>query len=231
MALFQHFFETTSTDDMMNEFFMGTESMGFSFATFSSHPTRDTHKLPPIEHVLEVTLAELFEGCTKKVKIKRQVVNHKNGKLVTDKREFSVDVKRGWGPGTTVTFEREGNQNIGCIPSDVVIIIAEKEHEFYDRKRNDLIYKHELKMTLKLALCGAQIALPPIKPGSKEIVVNTDPKNIVVNPYTPLTFDGFGMPLLKKPEKRGNLIIQKVKIEFPKSLKEEKIKKLQDILP
>lgn len=60
-------------------------------------------KAPPIEHKLQVPLEDLFSGCTRKMKISRQVSGGK-----TETEVLEVVVKPGWKSGTKVTFPEKG---------------------------------------------------------------------------------------------------------------------------
>lgn len=74
---------------------------------------------------------------------------------------LEVQVKPGWKKGTTVTFEREGDQEPGMIPSDIVFVIGEKPHAVFERDGNNLVHKR--RISLKEALTDYTLELVSIK--------------------------------------------------------------------
>lgn len=211
-ALFNQFFGESVFDSVMSGFFD------------TSAAASGSEKLPPIEEFIECSLEELFRGCTKKVKVKRNVLNRK-GKTSVDHTTFSVDIKPGWGAGTRITYDHQGNQAFGYAPSDVVFTILEKTHKKYERKDDSLIYKPKVEMSLRDALCDPKIKLTLLSGEQTELRAEG-----VIYPGRELTFPGYGMPARKNPQKRGDLIIRGFDIKFPKSLPEKKRKTIYDVL-
>lgn len=60
---------------------------------------------------------------------------------------MSISIKPGWKSGTKVTFQKEGDQSPGKIPSDIVFIIRDKPHAMFKREGSDLRYT--ARLTLK----------------------------------------------------------------------------------
>ena len=208
---------------MVADFFQSAEAAGFGIR-FTSYPHR-CQKLPPIEHVLEATLEELYNGGSKKVSITRRILN-KHGHLVKHTKEFKVPIEPGWSAGSTVTFDNEGDQAIGCIPSDVVIIIGEKEHKHFRRDKNDLIYKDIVQLTLREVLCEQTFKIPGIC--DKKWTV---PKKVPFDPNQELIVRDFGMPILNKPGRKGDLRIPHFCVTYPKSISKEGLAALDKYLP
>lgn len=122
---------------------------------------------PPVEHDLYVTLEEINSGCVKKMKISRRVLQTDGSPKKEDKYvsigdcqprwrrwltffnyfQVSISVKPGWKSGTKVTFQKEGDQSNGKIPSDIVFIIRDKPHPLFRREGSDLRYT--ARLTLK----------------------------------------------------------------------------------
>merc|ERR1711976_541732 len=65
---------------------------------------------PPIERELALSLEEVFHGCTKKMKISRRVMNEDGHTSSIRDKILTITVKRGWKPGTRITFPKEGDQ-------------------------------------------------------------------------------------------------------------------------
>ncbi len=176
--------------------FMGGGPFGSSSSSgggFGSSP----HKVqgPPVEHTLNLTLEEMYHGCSKRMKISRQVQSSSGG-VSKEEKILSVDVKPGWKAGTKVKFEKEGDQFNGKIPSDIVFVIGEKPHDLFSREGNNL--RHKTKVTLKNALCGGEVAIPTIE-GEK--LTHT------LGGSTEEMFKGRGMPVSKQPGQRGDLLV------------------------
>lgn len=98
-----------------------------------------------VEHDLYVSLEDIDKGCTKKMKISRNVIVSDGTRKKEDK-VLTIVVKAGWKAGTKITFPREGDQTTGKIPADIVFIIRDKPHPTFKRENCDIRY------TAKVAL-------------------------------------------------------------------------------
>ena len=208
----------------------GAEGMDFSnfgagggggsmpFGGFGTQQKQDQ----AIERTIELSLEDLFHGCTKKMKISRKVLSA-DGTTSHEEKILTIDVKPGWKAGTKVTFPREGDQSPDRIPADIVFIIGEKHHDQFSRDGNDLRYK--AKISLKQALCGGEVQVPRID--GKPIILKRDK---VTTPDTEKVYHGDGMPISKHPGKRGDLIVS-FDINFPTSLSDKDIKMFKQVLP
>ena len=197
---------------------MGGGMNGFGMGGHRDHKEQDS----PIEHTVNLTLEELYSGCTKKMKISRNVMIHGN-RFTKEDKVVTIDVKPGWKAGTKITFPKEGDQVPGKIPSDVVFVIGEKKHELFERDGNNLKYK--AKITLKNALCGRyKVVIPTIE---GERIQKTLEK--IIDPQTVDIVKGRGMPISKYPGRRGDLLIS-YDIMFPSIISEPDHQKLETIL-
>lgn len=78
--------------------------------------------------VCSVSLEDLYTGATKKLKISRLRKGQKDEKVV------EVTIKKGWKPGTKITFPGEGDEEAsGAEPADIQFVIAEKPHPRFRR--------------------------------------------------------------------------------------------------
>ena len=91
---------------------------------------------PPIERDLMLSLEEVYHGCIKKMKISRRVMNDDGHTSSFREKILTITVKRGWKPGTRITFEQEGDQGPNSIPADIVFIVRDKPHSIF--KNNTL---------------------------------------------------------------------------------------------
>ena len=100
-------------------------------------------------HDLNVSLEDMYNGCTKKIKITRR----RNGK--DDAKILEILVQKGWKEGTKLTYENEGDQDpVTGLCSDIIFVIKQKPHPTWTRSGNDLVCK--VPISLGDALCGVK---------------------------------------------------------------------------
>jgi DnaJ-class molecular chaperone len=206
-----------SSSDIFSKF--GGFGAGHDGSSFRHHGSRQD---PPIECHVDLTLEEMFHGCTKKMKITRRVLSPE-GMTSNEDKILTIDVKPGWKAGTKVTFSREGDQSMGRIPSDIVFVIGEKRHRHFVRSGHNLKYK--ARISLKQALCGGQIQVPKIDGGHITL-----PLSEIISPDTVEVISGEGMTISKQPGTRGDLQVN-FDIDFPRSLPPNSVKSLKNLLP
>ena len=196
---------------------------GSSFASFGgSKRPRPPQQDAPIEYPLGVTLEELFSGCTKKMKISRNILNP-DGTTSLQTKVLSIDIKRGWKAGTKITYAKEGDQSIGRTPADLVFVVQEKPHPYFTRSGNDLL--HTVDLSLCHALTGGSVEILTIEGGTVQL-----PLTEIVNPQTEMKIPGHGMCFSKQPDIRGDLVI-KFNIKFPQHLSPRNKSELSRLLP
>lgn len=178
---------------------------------------------PPIENAIHVSLEELFSGCSKRLKISRQVLSQ-NGEAAREEKILTIDIKPGWKAGTKITFERHGDQKVGTIPADIIFIVGDKPHQYFKRDAdNNLLYT--AKVGLKDALVGCLLQIPTI-----EGRVLTVQLNEIIQPGTQKRIPGEGLPLPKSPGQRGDMIVT-FDVEFPTNLSMEQRQGLANFVP
>lgn len=180
--------------------------MSFGGLKGRSQPKQD----PPIERDLTLTLEEVFNGCTKKMKISRKVLNDDGRTTSTREKILTIGVKRGWKEGTKIIFPKEGDQGPNRIPADIVFVVKDKPHELFKREGNDLIFKPEIPLVT--ALTGGSIEVPTLD--GRKIMVSI---NEIVSPGYRKRVVGEGMPLVNDPSMRGDLVVE-FRIQFPQTL-------------
>ena len=201
----------------------GAGPSGFNSASFGSRQhMQQQQQDPPVEHPLNLTLEELFGGCSKKMKILRRVVNS-DGTTSRQNKVVIIEVKPGWKAGTKITFPQEGDQAVGRTPADIIFVVAEKQHAHFTRDGNDL--KHTVSISLRDALCGCDVNVPTIS-GGHQVLHLAEP----VNPRTEKRVTGQGMPISKHPGQRGDLVVG-FDIQFPAVLNKEQKQELQKTVP
>ncbi|KAJ9702429.1 hypothetical protein PVL29_004252 [Vitis rotundifolia] len=191
--------------------FGGGESAFRSYTEGTGGSVR-LRKPPPVENKLPCTLAELYTGSTRKMKISRTVVDA-NGRLVPETEILIIEVKPGWKKGTKVTFQDKGNEQLNQLAADLVFVIDEKPDNVFKRDGNDLVMNY--KVSLAEALAGTAVTLTTLDGRNLTIPV-TD----IVSPGYELLVAKEGMPIVKEPGNRGDLRI-KFEVKFPTRLTPE----------
>lgn len=201
----------------------GMNPFGFEQMDFENYGSRRA-KDEPIYRDLHVSLEELATGCTKKLKINKQVLSP-DGTSQREAKILTIDVKPGWKEGTKITFPEEGDQAPGHIPANIVFTIKQKPHPLFTRDGDNL--KYTVSIPLKKALLGEGtcIQVPTL---TGECVPITLPG--IINPKTELIVPGHGLPTKRSSHIRGDLIIT-FDIVFPRSLAPANISLLMDALP
>ncbi|ORX72821.1 hypothetical protein DL89DRAFT_290648 [Linderina pennispora] len=149
---------------------------------------------------LACTLEELYNGCTKKLKVTRRTLDRASGQLVSSEKILQIDIKPGWKAGTKVRFSGEGD-NYGHGAQDIVFVVEAKPHAVYKRDGDNL--KMDMELSLDEALCGFK--RPVTKLDGKKFMVSN---KMVVRPGQISQMDGYGMPISKLPGQ----------VNFPSSL-------------
>ncbi|CAN6929727.1 unnamed protein product [Brassica oleracea var. botrytis] len=200
-----------------------TSPRSFANPILYSTSSEKVAKPQPTEKKLSCTLEELCNGCTKKIKIKRDVTTT-SGQLSEEEETVEIKVKPGWKGGTKVTFEGKGNEAMGsCVPADLTFMIVEKEHEVFKRKGDDL--EMAVQVSLLEALTGFElcVALPDGDNMSLKI-------EDVIYPGYVTVIHGKGMPKPKdKGKTRGDLRVR-FRAKFPEQLTDSQRAEIQSIL-
>uniref|UniRef100_A0A915HPD5 DnaJ homolog subfamily B member 13 n=1 Tax=Romanomermis culicivorax TaxID=13658 RepID=A0A915HPD5_ROMCU len=179
---------------------------------------------PAVVHEFSVSLEDILNGCTKKMKITRRVLTGDGRAARVEDKILSITVKPGWKAGTKVTFPREGDQGTNNIPADVVFVLKDKPHPIFRRDGADL--RFTAQVSLKGALCGTTVQVPTLTPGLSIPL----PINEVIKPKCTKRIPGQGLPLSKQPSKRGDLIVE-FDVQFPDNLTQTAKDELGKILP
>jgi len=133
-------------------------------------------------------------------------------KTKRERKVLEVNVDKGMEEGQKITFHGEGDQDPGIEPGDVVIVLIEKEHEFFKRKGNDLIV--EMEVDLVDALCGMKREITTLD--DRILHISTLPGEILNHGELKMV-KGEGMPTKGDPFNKGRLIIKFTEIKFPTS--------------
>lgn len=180
-----------------------------------------TPEVTTVERPLALTLEEIFRGTHKKMKIKRKIFDEITGKRTTQDKVLEMDIKPGLKKGSKIKFKGVGDQEEGG-QQDLHFVIEEKPHPLYTRDGDDLHFTVELD--LKEALTGWKRSVPTIE--GKHITLD---KAGPTQPGSKDKYPNLGLPNSRKPETRGDFIVE-YKVKFPTSLTGEQKRKLAEIL-
>ncbi|XP_071360135.1 dnaJ homolog subfamily B member 1b [Trachinotus anak] len=223
--------EDMDTDDPFASFGMGGGGMGGFPRSFSTgmggmgghSSVVKKQQDPPVVHDLRVTLEEVLTGCTKKMKISRKRLNPDGRTVRTEDKILEVQIKKGWKEGTKITFPKEGDETPRNIPADVVFVLKDKPHPVFKREGSDIIYT--AKVSLRDALCGCTVNAPTLD-GRAVTVTATD----IVHPGMKRRVSGEGLPYPKRPDRRGDLIVD-YEVKFPDRLSQSARDTIAQVLP
>jgi len=180
-------------------------------------------KDPPILKDLKITLEDVLNGTTKKMKITRKRLSY-DGSYVSQDKVLTINIKKGWKEGTKITFANEGDQRPNNTPADIIFTIKDAPHPTFTRdSSNNLIYTQKIK--LKQALLGFRTEIPTLDPDHRIPL----PVSEIVTPQTQKRVAGEGLPMSKNPSQRGDLIVR-FDIEFPAHLSPKSKNALADVL-
>ena len=165
-------------------------------------------KPEPTTFPLNLTLEEMFNGATKKMKVTR---TRRTG---TSEKILTIDVRPGWKENTKLTYEGEGDEGPSGVPGDVIFIVKEKPHPKYKRVNNDIYYR--IPITLTEALTGVQRKIENLD--GEELILDTTGK--VISPTNNHHyFWKKGFPHKNGP---GNFVVE-FDIQFPSQLSQAQI--------
>lgn len=174
-------------------------------------PEPDTVVIP-----LPVSLEDLYNGTTKKMKL-----NRKNASGLKESTIVEIKLKPGWKAGTKINFKNQGDYQSECQARQTVqFVIEEKPHPVFKRDDNDLTLT--IPLTFKESLLGFDKDITTID-GRKIPFSRSSP----VQPNTSTTYPGLGMPITKTPGQRGDLTI-KFKVDYPMSLNPNQKQAIKD---
>ncbi len=151
----------------------------------------------------------------------------KGKRVVKEKKIIEVTVDKGVPNHHKITYHGESDEAPGVLPGDLIVVVEEKEHDRFKRKKADLIYTK--KLTLSEALTGFKFLIRHLDGADK--LIQSLPGEIV-KPGDVKTVRELGMPLMRTPYKFGNLFIY-FEVEFPLagSLSESAQDQLRAVLP
>jgi molecular chaperone DnaJ len=185
---------------------------------------RQTAKPRSVEHPVDVTLEEAFQGTKRVIQIQaeeicptcggtgragraRCSVCGGSGRLLKPRR-LEVKIPPGVTDGSRVRIAGQGSQGSGGARSDLYLIVRVLPHQVFERKGDDLYT--EIPIGLVTIMLGGEVAVPTLK-GKVALKIPPETQNGKVFRLT-----GQGMPHLNDSSK-GDLFA-KVKVMLPTKL-------------
>ncbi len=194
-----------------------------------------------IEHAVEVTLEEAFNGSQRTISMETQEPCpncrgtgfkqkapcpscHGSGQSTSLKR-IQVKIPPGVNTGSRIRIAGKGGLGqAGATSGDLYLLISVKPHARFERRGDDLYL--EVPIPLTVALLGGELTIPTLK-GNLALKVPPETQN-----GRSFKLSRQGMPHLGS-DSRGNLMA-KVKVVLPTKLTEEEkqlIKRLDELRP
>ena len=166
-------------------------------------------------------------GKGKSVDPKHRCKKCKGNQVIKEKKVIEVTIDKGVPNGHKLNFHGESDEQPGMLPGDLIVLLREKKHPVFKRKKADLII--EKKINLKDALAGFAFTIKHLD-GSEKLI-KASPGEIV-KPGDVKTVQELGMPLMRTPFKFGNLFVY-FEIEFPapNTFSESDLQELRRVLP
>jgi DnaJ family protein A protein 1 len=172
---------------------------------------------------MEVHIRQLGPGMVQQMQTvcrscrgEKEIINPKDrckkcegNKVIREKKILEVPIDKGMQDNQTVRFSGEGDQDPSMEPGDVVIVIDEKKHDFFERNRTDLVCT--ISLQLVEALCGFTKIIPTLD--QRTLVIKSRPGEVVKH-LDLRSIEGEGMPRYKNPFEKGRLIVR-FEVIFP----------------
>jgi DnaJ-class molecular chaperone len=160
-------------------------------------------------------LEQLNHCVTRKMKIHRNVEGHAEEKILF------VDVHPWWKTGTKVTFEGEGDKQVGRPAQDLQFVIRVVPHATFERDGEHLVC--ERRLSLRDALSGYELSVADLEGNVHRKVFDE-----VIAPGREYRIKNAGM--FRKDGTRGDIIVR-FRVQFPANLTPDVRAQLRRILP
>jgi len=210
-----------------NNFSFGANDGGFNDfpeedpnSQFRGRPRRVGNPRPrPAKTIVQIdlpcSLEQLNHCVTRKMKIHRCIEGHQEEKILF------VELQPWWKTGTKVTFEGEGDKEIGELAQDLQFIIRVLPHAVFNREDEHLIC--ERRISLRDALSGYELSLRDLD-GQEHRKTFEE----VIEPGREYRIKNRGM--FKKDGTRGDIIVRFC-VKFPSKLNANERSQLRKVLP
>lgn len=149
-------------------------------------------------------------------------------RTLEEKKTLEVHVDKGMKHGQKIVFHAEGNQSVDCNEAgDVVAMLVQESHEFFQRSGNNLVILHKINLTE--ALCGFRFPVKHLD--GRDLLLHCAPGEVITKDSIK-AIQNEGMPIYRNPFEKGHLFVR-FEIEYPAkySLTNDQLKQLETLLP
>ncbi|MEA3337650.1 MAG: DnaJ C-terminal domain-containing protein [Chloroflexota bacterium] len=160
-----------------------------------------------VEHPVEITLEEAFNGTQRLIAV--------------DNRRLEVKIPRGVRSGSRVRVAGEGNRGSGgASAGDLYLVVQVRPHTVF--KREHSILHCDVPVDLYTAVLGGEVQVPTLTgQATLQIPAGTQSGRV-------FRLRGQGMPVLRNPDQRGNLLAR-VRVQLPKTLSDREERLFQEL--
>eukprot|EP00756_Hemistasia_phaeocysticola_P003695 Hpha_TRINITY_DN12392_c0_g2::TRINITY_DN12392_c0_g2_i1::g.155864::m.155864/K09502/DNAJA1; DnaJ homolog subfamily A member 1 len=138
----------------------------------------------------------------------------KGRQVLKVRKVLDVHIEKGMKRGDVITFSGEGDQVPGIrLSGDIMIVLGQKENEFFQRRGRHLFVEHEI--TLAEALTGFQLPIAHLD--GRQLLIRTRPGQ-VIDPQRLWVIDREGMPVKGSGGLEKGSLVLNLKVRFPVSL-------------
>ncbi|HIP70314.1 MAG TPA: J domain-containing protein [Anaerolineae bacterium] len=176
-------------------------SGGFDFTDFTSGQQRQARpqRGRDIEQPVQITLEEAFHGTSRQMQWE-------------DGRTITAKIPRGAKTGTRVRLKGKGGSAPGGQAGDLYLKVETLPHAKFERVGDDL--KVTVPVDMYTAVLGGKVPVPTI---DKTVSLTIPPGTSSGKTFR---LRGLGMPNLKNPDKRGDLLAT-VEVTVPQNLSDK----------
>ena len=159
---------------------------------------RRTRRPPVIEHPVQITLKEAYQGTSRMLNV--------------DGRRLEGKIPPGAQTGTKIRLRGVGQPAQDGQKGDLYLVIEVLADPLFERKENDLLA--EISIDLYTAVLGGQARVATL---SGEVMLTIPPGT---QPGQKFRLTGRGMPKLRSPQSFGDLLVM-VKVQIPQQITEK----------
>jgi curved DNA-binding protein len=192
--------------EFFSSIFGGMPNMGQSSADRGRTAGRVRSARPSYQQEIEISLHEAYQGTTRL--------------LETNGRRLEVKIPPGARTGTKVRVADALSTGAGDQKGDLYLIIKVAQDPRFERKENDLYT--DVNIDLYTAVLGGEAAVNTL---SGKVVLTVPPGTQSGQSFR---LAGRGMPHLRDPQKRGDIIVR-IKVDIPRNLTAEQRQLFQQL--
>jgi molecular chaperone DnaJ len=222
--------------DIFSQFFGGKAGAGAR-----SRTTR-TRKGQDLEHSIEISLEEAYNGAVRNISIKSQIpcascrgtgyIQNlpcsvcRGAGVISPIKRIEVKIPAGVNNGSRVRIAGKGEPGpAGGTAGDLYLVVSVQHHNLFERKEDDLLV--DVSVPLVSAVLGGEVQVPTLKGSKLALRIPAETQNEQIFRLT-----GQGMPHLADSA-RGDLLVT-IKVVLPTGLSPEEkalFNKLKDLRP